>query len=113
MSLSDMAAEGSALFVLVHSDAIAGFVQVDHTREGIFKLSVHESLRGNDYGELLMQAAEAHAKSLGWEEVWLGILKPWLVDYYGKQDYVLTTRREKMEGMPDVEFLMLCKQLIG
>jgi ribosomal protein S18 acetylase RimI-like enzyme len=99
-SLSHLQSKGNVLFVLVQSNAIVGFVQVDPSRTGIFKLSVDPARRGKRHGHRLMKAAEDYGSSLGWSEALLGVFETRddLVTYYQKQGYELTSDKLDVEG---------------
>jgi GNAT superfamily N-acetyltransferase len=81
---------------------------------------VHPTQRGKGYGQLLMEAAETHGRSLGWDEILLGIYqtKTGLINYYAKQGYALTGELKELSLAAEVPeklplLVMLSKPLVG
>ncbi len=78
---------------------IVGFVYVDPVRKAAFKLAVNPNFRRMNSGRRLMEAAEAKARTLGWDQLLVGVMdtKESLVAYYNRLGYADTGERKKME----------------
>jgi GNAT superfamily N-acetyltransferase len=117
-SVAALQQSGKHLLVMEVGDRIIGFVYLDPKRKGAFRLAVDPGFRGMDYGRQLMEAAEAKARTFGWERLLLGVrdTKQTLVPYYHRLGYADTGERYEMEahpgyGGPKHYFIILSKRL--
>lgn len=101
-SVAELQRSGNHLLVMEVGGKIIGFVYLDPSREGAFKLALEPALRGKGYGKQLMEAADEKARSLAWKRLLVGVMdtKQSLVSYYQDLGYKDTGERGEMISRP-------------